>query len=669
MRRRFAVTALCLCIILLQIAPSSHAIQTVVRVGFCSEMAPYQYVTADGTAEGLHLALLEKIVERSDLIAELIPYETTTEAMDALENGDIDMVLGVPHDQYKRYKVVFSDVVSTANLCLIAPKGVAENNNQKYLENSIIAVEYRLVNYNFFIHVGKNLMLQANQKATIEMLQLNAVNAVVANKDCALYYLEKAGLLDDYEILNNHIATLEYTFAIRNSDWYLIQAIETSLKELRTTGAYGQLYDEWIKSSGDVDYMRIIRIAGAIISLILVFGGFYLITNYRAKKQLTRLVQEQTAALSAANLELNQRTLQAEAESKLRNTILESSSAGMIMIAPDQSVEYMNTVAMKMAGVRSYQVGDYLNPETVPGRIVATHEVNDDGRTWKKYERTIKISENESRMSRHYRYSVHEATNINGEPSTLISIEDVTVQERERAAFFEREKNKTLNNLIAGIAHEIKNPLTAIRTSAEMMESKGNNEKFRAAFSLYIPQEIARITRLIDSLLDYARPSRSRIEPVALSDTIRAVCELAQMSAKGIDITLEIDHTKELMVIGDRDKIKQALFNIVINSIEAVRFKNDMQGNAHKIDISARELKDGVQIVICDDGIGMTNEEIEHCMEPFYSTKPAGTGIGLAYTKQYIEEIGGTLAIKSMKNQYTCVELRLPMNNHEEGKQ
>ncbi len=669
MRRRVVVIVLCLCSIFLQIAPSSHAIRTVVRVGFCSEMAPYQYVAADGTPEGLHLALLQKIAERGDLITELIPYETTTAAMDALQQGDIDMVLGVPHNQYKDYEVIFSDIVSTVNLCLIAPKESAGNPSEEYLANRIIAVEYRLVNYNFFLHAGRNLMLQANQKSTMEALQANFVDAVVANKDCALYYLENAGLLDDYEILNNHIATLEYKIAIRNSDWYLNQVIDNSLKELRTTGVYGQLYDEWIKPDRDVDYARIIRIASGVIGLILVFGGFYLITNYRAKRQLTRLVQEQTAALSAANMELNQRTLQAEAESKLRNTILESSSAGMIMIAPDQSVEYMNTVAMKMAGVRSYQVGDYLNPETVPGRIVATHEVNDDGRTWKEYERTIRISEKESRMSRHYRYSVHEATNINGEPSTLISIEDVTVQERERAAFFEREKNKTLNNLIAGIAHEIKNPLTAIRTSAEMMESKGNNEKFRAAFSLYIPQEIARITRLIDSLLDYARPSRSRIEPVALSDTIRAVYELAQMSAKGIDITLEIDHTKELVVIGDRDKIKQALFNIVINSIEAVRFKNDMQGNAHKIDISAGELEDGVQIVICDDGIGMTNEEIEHCMEPFYSTKLAGTGIGLAYTKQYIEEIGGTLAIKSMKNQYTCVELRLPMNNHKEGKQ
>ena len=193
-----------------------------------------------------------------------------------------------------------------------------------------------------------------------------------------------------------------------------------------------------------------------------------------------------------------------------------------------------------------------------------------------------------------------------------------------------------------------------------MMESKGNNEKFRAAFSQYIPQEIARITRLIDNLLDYARPGKSKIEPVSLRETVPVVYELAKMSAKDVDITLYMDQTDELVFVGDRDKIKQTLFNIVLNSIEAVRHKTTLQGDARGIDIRVEGTEDTVRIQICDDGIGMTEEELARCTEPFYSTKLAGTGIGLAYTKQYVEEIGGTLTIDSRKNEYTCVELQLP---------
>ena len=660
MKGRLIAVVFCFCIVFSLIAPSAHAIRTTVRVGFCFGMAPYQYLGEDGMPEGLHLELLQNIAERSNLVTELIPYESTTVAMDALEKGDIDLVLGVPEMQHMNANVMFSDIISTANLCLLAPTGTAESHGEEYLENSIIAVEYRLVNYNFFLHAKRNLMLQANQKATMEALKTDSVEAVVANKDCALYYLREDNLLDDYEILNNHIATIEYKIAIRNSDWYLRQIIDSSLKELRTTGAYSKLYDEWILPAKSVDYVRVIRIASVIVSVVLLFSGAYLVAGYRTKKELTRRVREQTAALSAANLELNQRALQAEAESKLRNTILEASSAGMVMIGQNQTIEYMNAVAMKIEDIPCYQVGDRIKANSVLGKIVAALEQNGDLQNWECNEQTIKISENSSKVSRQYRYNIHKVTNVNDEPSILISVEDVTVEERERAAFFEREKNKTLNGLIAGIAHEIRNPLTAIRTSAEMMESKGNNEKFRAAFSQYIPQEIARITRLIDNLLDYARPGKSKIEPVSLHEAIPVVYELAQMSAKDVDITLNMEQTDDLVFVGDRDKIKQALFNIVINSIEAVRHKRTVQGNAHGIDIHVEGTENTVRIQVCDDGIGMTAEELDRCTEPFYSTKLAGTGIGLAYTKQYVEEIGGTLTINSRKNEYTCVELQLP---------
>ena len=87
----------------------------------------------------------------------------------------------------------------------------------------------------------------------------------------------------------------------------------------------------------------------------------------------------------------------------------------------------------------------------------------------------------------------------------------------------------------------------------------------------------------------------------------------------------------------------------------------------HNITIDCYAENDNAFIKITDDGIGMTEQELERCTTPFWTTKKAGTGIGLALAKQYIEEAGGRMTIDSAKNQFTCVEIQLPVSGGEEG--
>ena len=199
------------------------------------------------------------------------------------------------------------------------------------------------------------------------------------------------------------------------------------------------------------------------------------------------------------------------------------------------------------------------------------------------------------------------------------------------------------------------------------MEKKGHNEKFRQAFTEHIPQEIDRITRLIDNLLDYARPGVSKIEEVSLPEVIRSVYELSKVTAKKTQILLNIAEETGLTVRGDRDKLKQSLLNLMINSIEATKNMAARDNKIHNITIDCYTENDSAVIRITDDGIGMTEQELERCTTPFWTTKKAGTGIGLALAKQYIEEAGGRMKIDSAKNQFTCVEIQLPVLGSEEG--
>lgn len=662
MKRRLAAAAAAALLTALVIAllpVRAKAIRTAVRVGFCPYIAPYQYLDGNGKPCGLHLELMNAVAENCDLVPEYVTFPNTGDAIEALRKGEIDIALGVPKNQYLNNEIRLTDVVAVGDLCLVASEEMAER-YRSFSEIGRIAVEYRLVGYNYLLAQSSSVLFRATQEDSIHSLLRGDVGLVVAVKGCVLHYLNQYGTADNYEIVNNHVAAIEYTAAVRSSDWYLCENINNSLTRIRASGLYGRMYDQWIRTGDEAGFADVLRRVAPFAAAVLLIFIIYFTFSYYTKKRLTEQVQARTAELYEANEELKRRTVHAEAESRLRNLIIESTYAGIVMTDAKGNVQYMNHVAMHMAGIGAYQPGDTVSADSPVGKAISSAGEGEPSSNWTDRKVSFEIAEPNSPDARKYRCGIHKSVLDSGEPGILFSIEDVTVEERERAAFFEKEKNKTLNNLIAGIAHEIKNPLTTIRASAEMIESKGNSEKFRQAFSRYIPQEIGRITRLIDNLLDYARPAKSRIERVELTDVLRSVYELSTVGAKGTEVRLELNGNDSLPFVGDSDKIRQALINIVLNGLEATRYK---PGDGHSVVISVGEREGQIRISVRDDGVGMTEEELARCTDPFYTTKPAGTGIGLAITRQYIEEIGGSIHLESEKGEYTQVDILLPKDN------
>ena len=657
MKKRFFNILLLVDLLLGCISLSLSAMTTTVRVGYCSNMAPYQYTNAYEQPEGFHIDVLEAIAERAGLLTEYFSFYTTSEAITALQNGEIDIVLGVPLHQYNSHHIRHTDVISQANFCLLATHETADMYRSSPFRNYPTALEFKSLEYQFLTALPVTHFLQiGNQKACVEMLLNGSVDLIVAVKECAIYYLEQEGESDNYQIINNFIASADYTMVVRNSDIYLCEEINNALAELRTTGVYESLHQDWFGLSSEIAYRKLFRIGVCALCIVAIIITSYLVWNTRVKRRLASLVEERTAELLSANYKLEQRMIQAKAESELRHSIIEAAPAGMVLFDENLHIEYMNHKAMEMAAISQHTNQGTLLEIAFLNSII--QQVGENLFT----SDTISHSGNfvqGANTRKKYRYNIRKFKRFEETYAALLTVEDITAEEREREAFFEKEKNKTLNNLIAGIAHEIKNPLTAISASADMIQTKGDNEKFRRAFSQHIPQEIARITRLINSLIDYARPSHSKIERVELTEVLQSIYELARVSAKNATITLKMSR-HSLPVIGDRDRIKQAVFNIVLNSMESVRHKAAAEKGEYSIQISAAALDGMVSITIYDTGVGMNAEERERCTEPFYTTKPAGTGIGLAFTRQYIEEIGGTLKISSEKNQYACVEILLP---------
>lgn len=256
-------------------------------------------------------------------------------------------------------------------------------------------------------------------------------------------------------------------------------------------------------------------------------------------------------------------------------------------------------------------------------------------------------------------------------------------RERER---LQKEKVETLeklarNNrlaavgtLAAGIAHEIRNPLSAILTFHQMLDEKLEEARndvstltddFWTTFAKIPLREVERIRRLVQELLDFSRDSVSRYElkPVCLKKTIEHVVRLVDTDArrKGVQIKMNLPD-EAYFVFADNDKIKQVLINLIINSILACQEGGWVEVS---VPIWESEGEHGFEIVVADNGCGMPAETLEKVFDPFFTTREVGvgTGLGLTICHYIMTHHGGEIFIASEAGQGTQVTLRFPSLN------
>ncbi len=207
------------------------------------------------------------------------------------------------------------------------------------------------------------------------------------------------------------------------------------------------------------------------------------------------------------------------------------------------------------------------------------------------------------------------------------------------------------------VAHEVKNPLTPIQLSAEHLLHvwQDRREDFEPALKesiSYIVGEVENLRRIAQEFLDLSRAAALNKETVALDEILaETVDPYRKLLSDRLAFTAAIE--PGLRFEGDRGKLKIAFRNLMINAIESIRRRGDIR-------IEARRAGDRFVIVIADTGAGMEPDVAERIFEPYFSTKSAGTGLGLPITKKIIEDHGGSIRIRSEARRGTEVILELP---------
>ena len=222
------------------------------------------------------------------------------------------------------------------------------------------------------------------------------------------------------------------------------------------------------------------------------------------------------------------------------------------------------------------------------------------------------------------------------------------------------------SDLLAEVMHEIKTPLMALTSASELLSRPNLPEAQQTAVIGMIQRETKRLTRMTKDFLSLARLESGRehmeVEPLRIREIISDVSHITteQAAKRGIVITIEMgDGLKEGQVVGDADKIKQVMLNLVSNAIKYNR-KNG------RVTISTKQDGAWVCIRVADTGLGIEPEDIDHLFERFYripGSDAEGTGLGLSIAQQIIEAHNGRIQVKSVINEGTAFTLYLPIES------
>lgn len=216
----------------------------------------------------------------------------------------------------------------------------------------------------------------------------------------------------------------------------------------------------------------------------------------------------------------------------------------------------------------------------------------------------------------------------------------------------ELEREKLLRTSISKLTHELKNPIAVCKGYLEMfnLNNKDKSEKYLEI----IKKEIDRSKTIIEEFSDYGKLKKIEKEEMDLSILLYDINDMFQTLFSLNKAKLIINNKKELYINGDYNKLKQVLVNMIKNSFEA-RTTNDFY-----VKVTAKDKKRHIEIEIIDNGVGISEENLTHIFDLFYTTKDNGTGIGLAYSKEIIELHNGNIEIKSIENQGTTIKIKLP---------
>jgi len=330
-------------------------------------------------------------------------------------------------------------------------------------------------------------------------------------------------------------------------------------------------------------------------------------------------------------------------------------SSGLVTTTLDGTVTTINEAACEILGIGAGAAVGQPLAERIPGLYSVLNEAGPVGSVRRHEVDAVRPDGSPRRLG----VSATPLSDHTGQVTgRVIHFQDLTELRRMELQVQRAERLASIGRLAAGIAHEIRNPLASISGSVEILRTlPGADADTRQLIDIAV-REVERLDRLIRSLLEYARPRGEERQRLDLSELVTEICKAFDQEKRPQGVHLVVETDPGVGVDGASGQLRQVLWNLLRNAADAMP-----GGGTVRVIVERQEMTGGAieaVLSVTDTGVGIPQDGLDRIFEPFYSTKPDGTGLGLATVARIIEDHRGTIGTESEPGRGTTFELRFP---------
>lgn len=554
---------------------------------------PFEFFNENGEFVGFNVDMIRAIAHEAmvPIRFDPMPWE---DAIAALRGGLYDAVQGMVSTPERGHLFAFSDDYLVVSHAIFVSRERRHIVSLRDLSGLTVAMQKGDASYEIATNnsdggkVGFHSVFTIDQAEAFSRLVSGEVDAYIGNRMTGMYLAQSHNLLPKIRIVGQPISPKSYCVATLKGRESLVSLLNQSIRAIKSNGVYESICEKWFGVS----------------------------------------------------------------PGRLATHMVESVDAGVIAVNTLGIIESVNPYAVHTLGLHVHScIGRHLI-ETDLSRYFDPDLLDECAASGKGvFDRELSIDT--SRGSLILGYSV---VPIGGDTEAtigcIISFRDITQEKLMRARLMQKDKMESLGLLLANIAHEIRNPIAAIKNFAEALPGNYDDPAFRAQASRYIPQEIGRVESLVRQILSYARPRSPDRRLCRLSQVVDDSVALVAARIGGGQ-SVSVDVPDQIAVLADDTHLRQILVNILLNALDAV-------GEQGRICIVARQNHGKTVVEVTDDGPGISGRDIDKVFDPFFTTKDEGTGLGLFIAYQLVKENGGEINLLSQSGHGTTARIEFP---------
>ncbi|MEK5107854.1 transporter substrate-binding domain-containing protein [Cytobacillus sp. FSL K6-0129] len=632
--------------------PFTHVLaeEQVYRIGTEKAFPPFSYLNQNGELQGLSIAVLERIADKNDVKFEFIPMDGK-QAEEALRRGEIDGVAGVTYSIDKEKYMDFSTPYFTMSDSLVIPRRLKDEvENIEDLRDTHIVLKEDTAGLNTLINLrNNNFTVTTNQYNGLFMLWNGRADVFIGNKWTSYFFLDRYELEKQYVVLDIILDPADYAVAVQEGDEEFRQFLDKAIIDLKATGEMNQLVDFWTKGENEEEITRLKDFI-TILSIFMAIGGFILILIYIWNYRLKLAVNEHTKELTLLNEDLHYQRQRTADSNAFKDQIINNIDAGIITF----DLNFM----MTSCNSRALDILEWPQQEGIEQSPIFK-----EVRTQFYHDSAKQFVLHRNGQRKIIYYSLNEMYNsLENQAGYLLTIRDETEKVQLEQKLLTQEKLHALGQLVAGVAHEIRNPLTSIKTFINLIPRKIAQKDFQEMLVKHLPREVDRLNQIVTDLIDYARPSTPRIQPCSASE-LTTMLTFLHVTMKDEHIDFQLKVPDGLVFYIDPQQIRQVLLNILLNGVDAVK---NVTGKRIELEMYHLDGECG-EISIKDNGEGMSVEQQHHIFDPFYTTKAKGVGLGLTLSYHLVQENNGDISVTSTKEEGTRFVITLPIYREEDS--